>query len=101
VYRIVQECLNNVVKHSNATQATLAVKRQPAGVSISIQDNGRGFETGLINSTGLHDTGFGLSGIGERARILGGKLTVDSRLGQGAHLLVLIPQTKTETCNPK
>jgi signal transduction histidine kinase len=101
VYRIVQECLNNVVKHSNATQATLAVKRQPAGVSISIQDNGRGFETGLINSTGLHDTGFGLSGIGARARILGGKLTVDSRLGQGAHLLVLIPQTKTETCNPK
>jgi signal transduction histidine kinase len=94
VYRIVQECLNNVVKHSGATQATLAVKRQLAGVSISIQDNGRGFEAGLINSTGLHDTGFGLSGIGERARILGGKLTVDSRLGQGAHLLVIIPMSK-------
>jgi signal transduction histidine kinase len=101
VYRIVQECLNNIIKHSGATKASLVVKRQPAGVSISIQDNGRGFEAGLINSTGANDAGFGLTGIGERARILGGKLMVDSHPGQGAHFLVLIPESKPEVCNPK
>jgi signal transduction histidine kinase len=91
VYRIVQECLNNIVKHSAAVGATVVVRKETGAISLSIRDNGRGFEVGLINSTGLHDAGFGLSGISERARILGGKLAVDSEPGRGTHVTVSIP----------
>jgi signal transduction histidine kinase len=90
-YRIIQEGINNIVKHSAATEATVVVKRQAASVSVSLRDNGRGFEAGLMNSAGLGDAGFGLSGMSERARILGGKLTIESRPSQGTNLTLEIP----------
>jgi len=95
VYRIVQEGLNNVVKHSAATEAAVVIKRQAQLVSLSIRDNGRGFNTSLENAAGLNEAGFGLSGISERIRILGGTLTLDSRLGQGTNLTCEIPPTNS------
>ena len=89
VYRIVQECLNNVIKHSGAAEATVVVKRHATTVSLSFRDNGRGFDTSAAPE-GRY-SGFGLTGIAERARILGGNLTVDSRPGEGANLTVTIP----------
>ncbi|MFO1475218.1 MAG: histidine kinase [Verrucomicrobiota bacterium] len=92
VYRIVQECLNNVVKHSAAEGAVVLVQKQAGSVCVSVRDNGRGFDARLLNSTGFHDSGgLGLSNIGERSRILGGRLTVESESGKGAHLMVIIP----------
>jgi signal transduction histidine kinase len=91
VYRIVQEGINNVVKHSGATEATVVIKRQPVVISLSIRDNGKGFDASLINTAGWHDAGFGLSGIKERTRILSGTLLVDSRPGQGTNLTFDIP----------
>jgi signal transduction histidine kinase len=90
-YRIVQEGITNVAKHSGATEAAVVTKRQPAIVSLSIRDNGKGFDASLINAPTWHGAGFGLSGLKERARILGGTLTVDSRPGQGSSLTVEIP----------
>jgi signal transduction histidine kinase len=90
LYRIVQEGINNIVKHSSATEATVVIKRLANVVSLSIRDNGRGFDTTLFDAN-AHEAGFGLSGISERARILGGTLTIDSRPGAGTSLNIEIP----------
>jgi signal transduction histidine kinase len=88
IYRIVQEALNNVIKHSGATESTVVVKRDGPSVSISIRDNGCGFDAGSWRSgnSQLRQTGMGLNGITERASILEGKLTIESLPGQGTTL---------------
>jgi signal transduction histidine kinase len=91
IYRILQEALNNVVKHSGATEATALVRREGGSLFISIRDNGRGLAAGVANETELPRAGFGLSGIEERARILRGKALFDSSPGQGFRLSVEIP----------
>jgi signal transduction histidine kinase len=90
IYRIVQEGINNVVKHSEATEAAVVLKSQPGAVTISIRDNGRGLAPGQILSEGSAG-GFGLSGIRERARILNGRVEVESASGGGFNLKVEIP----------
>lgn len=87
VYRIVQEAVTNVVKHAAATEATVVVKRRPDSVSLSIRDNGRGFEAAQL-AVQPHGLGYGLTGISERARILGATMTIDSHPGSGTSLTV-------------
>ena len=77
LYRIVQESLNNIVKHSAASAADVVIKRSPHNVTVRIHDNGRGFAAGEVKS------GFGLSSIAERVRMLGGAHTIDSIPGKG------------------
>ena len=91
VYRIVQEAVNNVIKHSAATEAAVVIKRHPGAVSISVRDNGRGFAS--VPGAPFHATngGYGLEGMSERVDILGGSLAVDSQPNQGASLNVQIP----------
>lgn len=91
VYRIVQESLNNVVKHSKATEVTIIVKKNLARISLGIRDNGQGFNANAFSAHGVESAGFGLSNISERARILGGELVVDSRPGSGVSLTIEIP----------
>jgi signal transduction histidine kinase len=86
IYRILQESINNIIKHSGATEATIVVKRQTSVVAMSIRDNGRGFD-----ATQAESSGFGLTGIKERVWILGGKSTVVSMPGQGVNLTFEIP----------
>lgn len=90
VYRIVQEAITNVVKHSAATEATVVVKKSEAVVSFSIRDNGRGFDP-TSQFAQRHDLGYGLSGIAERVRILKGTLVLDSKPGEGTSLTVEVP----------
>lgn len=91
VYRIVQEAVTNVVKHSAATEATVVIKKRAPIVSISIRDNGRGFDANGKPSSEPRDLGYGLSGIAERVRILGGTLVIESRPGMGTSLTVEVP----------
>jgi two-component system sensor kinase len=88
----VQEAVNNVVKHSAGTEAAVVVKNQPALVSLSVRDNGCGFDAGAVGSSRSADLRYGLSGITERVRILGGTLVVDSRPAQGTSLMIEIPK---------
>ena len=85
-----QEAVTNVVKHSAATEAAVVIKKRKATVSLSIRDNGRGFNPAKPSSQ-PHDLGYGLSGIAERVRILGGTLAIESRPGEGTSLTVEIP----------
>lgn len=91
IYRILQEALNNVVKHSGATEATAVVRKEADSVFVVVRDNGRGLASELADGNGLSRAGFGLSGIDERARILRGKALFDSHPGQGFRLTVEIP----------
>ena len=92
VYRIVQEGLNNILKHSAATEAAVVIKSLADLVTLSIRDNGRGFDTDATGSTSVRDIGYGLSGMKERTRILGGTFMIDSRPAQGTSVTVEIPK---------
>jgi ligand-binding sensor domain-containing protein/signal transduction histidine kinase len=85
IYRIVQESINNILKHSHARTAQVAIKREPNSVQISVIDDGRGFSP---NAAPPARTGFGLLGISERARMLGGKYSIQSTPGAGAKVIV-------------
>jgi signal transduction histidine kinase len=88
LYRVVQECLNNILKHSGAKQVHLRLERDLHEVLLHIEDDGAGFNTGEpINGV----KGLGLRNIAERVRILGGKIQVDSQPGKGTCIRVAIP----------
>jgi len=86
LYRIVQESLNNIVKHSGARLARIRIQHESNRIRILIQDDGRGFSPGLSTGPGLTQGGFGLTSIGERARMLGGLCRIDSAPGCGTRL---------------
>jgi signal transduction histidine kinase/streptogramin lyase len=85
IYRVVQECVNNVLKHSEATTAWLSVKRNSNGLRIVCRDNGRGFDPASARQSGI-----GLTGMAERVRMLGGKYTLESALGKGVTIRVTV-----------
>jgi signal transduction histidine kinase len=93
LYRITQEAINNMVKHSQATEARVSLKREAAGIRLTINDNGRGFNTHTVASTdgsGTSQTGFGLTGIAERVRLIDGALTIRSAPGQGTTIEAVV-----------
>jgi signal transduction histidine kinase/ligand-binding sensor domain-containing protein len=87
MYRIVQEALNNIVKHSGATKASVTLTRDDGHISLNIEDNGRGFNE-EDQETSYERRGFGLTGLAERARILGAVLTIKSTPGHGTSVLL-------------
>jgi signal transduction histidine kinase len=86
-YRIVQEATNNIMKHSGAGEAEIRVEKTSHGISLSIRDNGMGFITDH-KSAGVGKGGFGLTGIRERASLLGGILDIRSQPGAGTVLSI-------------
>ncbi|HXT11309.1 MAG TPA: PAS domain S-box protein [Candidatus Angelobacter sp.] len=91
LYRIVQEALNNLFKHSGADRAKLNLERDILCVRLRLEDNGTGFNTEKASVGG----GFGLKSIAERAQMLGGKLRLESILGTGTNLTVELPISDT------
>jgi ligand-binding sensor domain-containing protein/signal transduction histidine kinase len=83
LYRIVQESVNNIVKHSGATAARVEITRAARFVYLNISDNGRGFLPEAATATAARGRGFGLIGISERVRMLGGTHTIQSAAGHG------------------
>jgi signal transduction histidine kinase/ligand-binding sensor domain-containing protein len=90
VYRVLQEALNNIVKHSGASQASVTVTRDEHEVLMEIRDNGKGFEVEAADGKRRSRRGFGLTGLEERARMLGGKIRVDSAAGQGTTVRLVL-----------
>jgi two-component system nitrate/nitrite sensor histidine kinase NarX len=92
VIRIVQEALNNVHKHAQVDRAGVRVERKESWLSVSVQDDGLGFDPAkLATPDGLH---FGLQGMRERAEGLGGKLEIVTAPGKGTRVVVLLPPEK-------
>ena len=86
-YRIVQEAVNNIMKHSGASEAEIRVEKNNHGISLSIRDNGTGFSSEQKGG-GIGRGGFGLTGIRERAALLGGTVDIQSQPGAGTRLLI-------------
>ncbi len=99
LFRIVQESLNNIVKHAHATEVSVAVHRdfaattgEPPRVVVEIHDNGRGFDPATLAQA---QRGMGLSGIVERAQMLGGAAVIDAAPGRGATVTITLPVAST------
>src|SRR3989338_8328516 len=87
-FRIIQEALVNVIKHSQATEVTIDIKIRKQRLFLAIKDNGRGFD---IQRKERERGGLGLSTMKERAHLLGGILNVDSKINKGTTLHLVIP----------
>ncbi len=92
LYRIIQEAINNIIKHSSATEATIKISRTDENVFINISDNGKGF----VKRNALSKNSMGLSGIYERVRLLGGSLEIDSEGSSGTVLRIILPIQKKD-----
>lgn len=87
IYRIVQECLNNIVKHADATKISLKCKKKNNVCCITISDNGNGFNKDNYD----REKHFGILYIKERVKLLGGKIKLDSAPEHGTVITIYIP----------
>lgn len=87
LFRIVQEALTNVSRHSKATQVTVTLQEGLAGIRLSIVDNGRGMDERLV----VAPSSLGLIGMRERTLMLGGRLVISSSPGSGTAVEVHLP----------
>ena len=85
IYRIVQECLTNIVKHSLAKNAFIDFSIQNKNISFTISDDGKGFDVASIEPRNPQSSnkGLGLNGIRERVALLRGKAYIMSSIGKG------------------
>ena len=95
LYRIIQEALNNVAKHSGATRVALVLRYAADHVHAIIEDDGRGFDARMASQSGNGSGRLGLLGIQERLGMVGGNFKVESAPERGATLLIRIPIPKT------
>ena len=92
IYRILQEGLNNVLKHASASEARVSIKREGKELFVALSDNGKGFDP--HSSSNGEGKGFGLAGMTERARMLHTKCIIESALGRGTTLSLRIPMNQ-------
>ncbi len=92
-YRIVQESLNNILKHSGAKHADIRLERDIHEVQLWIADDGRGFSA---EKPGDGQRGLGLQNMADRARMLGGKMSIESQPGKGTRIGVTVPMMENE-----
>lgn len=83
-YRFVEEALTNIALHAGAKRVRIGMQTAPRGLLIAVEDDGRGFDTKRAT------TGLGLLGMRERAELVGGRVTIDSRPGRGTRIRLLL-----------
>lgn len=96
LYRIIQESINNIVKHSQASEALIVIDRTGENLTVTIKDDGKGFEDNPETSIFNRRAGLGVANIDERVRLLGGTLEIDSRPGRGVTLKITLPVKGTD-----
>ena len=96
VFRIVQECLTNIHRHSGSKKARVYLAREAGRVSLEIQDEGKGIPADKLVGLQAHQAGVGISGIRERVRHLGGTMNIESG-GGGTRISVTFPVAMSET----
>jgi signal transduction histidine kinase len=83
IYRILQEALNNVAKHSEADTVNLNLKKNKQKIELYIEDNGKGFDLDEVLHSDSHERGLGLQSIRERTELFGGSIDIKSKKGKG------------------
>jgi len=97
MFRIVQEALNNIVKHSEASGAFIQLTYHNDYLHVSVRDNGQGFDPDAVNLRQSSRPSLGLAGMRERAGLLGGTVSIQSGRGQGTLVEAKIPYTPVES----
>jgi PAS domain S-box-containing protein len=87
IFRVLQESLTNIAKHSNATQVEVVLEREGRDVVLSVQDNGRGFPVDQPTRAGA----MGLLGLRERAALMSGLVAIESAPGRGTRVELRLP----------
>ena len=95
LFRIAQEGLRNVRKHSCATRVQVTLAQRNGELELSIQDDGVGFDPAEARKR----LGLGLASMNERATLLGGTLTIESEAGGGTRLVARVPLETTQPCS--
>ena len=98
LYRIVQESVNNIIKHSQATEALLNVSRGECEISVLISDNGKGFQFSADKPSAAGH-GLGLQGMKERARMINAEISITSSRESGTEVKLSIPVVSSGTGN--
>jgi signal transduction histidine kinase len=91
VYRVMQEALNNVGKHSEATRVRLQLDKQDNHIKLTVEDNGRGFDPAEKLSDATEVSGLGLSGMRDRAMLCNGRFEIASEPGKGTTVKISLP----------
>lgn len=87
VFRIFQEILTNIARHSRASRTTISLKKHKLGLVLQVRDNGKGITKNQVNSK----TSLGILGMRERAMVLGGEIEIQGKAGVGTLVVVTIP----------
>ncbi|RZL19177.1 MAG: hypothetical protein EOO89_04120 [Pedobacter sp.] len=87
LYRVIQETVNNVIKHAEASKLNIQLIKDSDGVSVSVEDNGKGFDRSKLRDS----TGIGMSNIFTRVEFLKGTVDVDTAPGKGTLVVIHIP----------
>ena len=87
LYRVVQELVQNIVKHARATEVNLQLIRHATELALMVEDNGVGFDPAALGA----EAGIGLRNIESRVAYLGGTLELDSRPGYGTTITATVP----------
>ena len=90
-FRIVQEALNNVVRHAQAQQIEINLQVEAEMLVLSVQDDGCGFEVATMRERALAGGSIGVLGMQERATLIGGQLDIESSVGQGSRVCLRCP----------
>jgi two-component system sensor histidine kinase UhpB len=96
LFRITQEGVNNIIRHSQAKKAYLSLSLQDGEVQLNLKDDGHGFDPDQIDQQALHEQHWGLIGIQERVELVRGRMSISSDPHHGTSLLVCLPLIKTE-----
>jgi two-component system, NarL family, sensor histidine kinase DevS len=96
LFRIIQEALANIYKHSQARRATLSLEFMNEGARLLVEDHGRGFDVDAVSTPGI-EHGQGLRNIYERVRELGASLKLESAPGAGTRLTAVFPYARSAT----
>ena len=91
LYRILQEALTNIGKHSQAKNASIVIRQENGRLLVSVDDDGRGFDAGANDTKRAAEKGMGLATMKERARMLGGTFDISGRAGLGTRITLVIP----------
>jgi signal transduction histidine kinase len=92
IFQVVKELVQNIVKHSGARNASIRLFEERDRVSVTVKDDGAGFDTGSVGLAGS-EGGFGLFSIRERVKSYGGRIRIESEPGKGSEVTVVLPKT--------
>ncbi len=89
IYRIIQEAVNNIIKHASASEAVVQLTASDGQLDITIEDDGKGFDVNAVRKNGI-----GISNLFHRVKLLDGACEINSRIGEGTSIYINIPLDK-------